>query len=368
MISFVVALAALAQPPAAPTIADRVGVTHAAGSYHLTDQPFLDEGADVIEGLGARVLKVYLTLDDNGPVTKSYPFNMEWPACRSLAELADSAPFRRLFARPFSTFILTTYRPGKPAQYWHQSLTPEDEADEARAIEELSRYFLTTYRDRVVTFVIQHWEGDWSVRGSYDAKADPSPAEFERMTRWLQARQRGVDRARAAVADSKARVLHAVEVNLVLPTLRDHRPGVIDQVVPRVAPDLVSYSAWEAQDDPATLRRALDFMAARTPDKPPFGDRNVYIGEFGKPENDFPPDRVRQVIATALDTGLDWGCPYVVYWQLYCNEPRRRPAREASDVRGFWLIRPDGSKGLAWPILAERLATGATPSRPRIAP
>ena len=46
---------------------------------------------------------------------------------------------------------------------------------------------------------------------------------------------------------------------------------------------------------------------------------------------------------------MSWGAKYAVYWQLYCNEfadgvttlsdpPRRK------ELRGFWLIRPDGSR------------------------
>ena len=46
---------------------------------------------------------------------------------------------------------------------------------------------------------------------------------------------------------------------------------------------------------------------------------------------------------------MDWGAKYAVYWELYCNEfkegkppPAGRPKND--DLRGFWLIRPDGSR------------------------
>ena len=41
---------------------------------------------------------------------------------------------------------------------------------------------------------------------------------------------------------------------------------------------------------------------------------------------------------------LDRGCPDAVYWQFSCNEARRRPVDSSDDVRGFRLIRPDGTK------------------------
>jgi len=115
--------------------------------------------------------------------------------------------------------------------------------------------------------------------------------------------------------------------------------------------DLVSYSAWDGQDDPKTLRAALDFIASKMPDSRPFGDKNVYVGEFGKPENEFGQKKVRATVQGVVEVAVDWGCPYVVYWQLYCNEPRRRPVSSNADVRGFWLIRPDGSRSGTWHFL-----------------
>jgi len=122
-------------------------------------------------------------------------------------------------------------------------------------------------------------------------------------------------------------------------------------VLPHTRVDLVSYSAWDTQGDPALLRSALDDIARHTPDREPFGDRNVYVGEFGLPENEHPRARVQETLRGATETAIDWGCPWVVYWQVYCNEARRRPVSSNEDVRGFWLIRPDGSKAWAWEVL-----------------
>ena len=97
----------------------------------------------------------------------------------------------------------------------------------------------------------------------------------------------------------------------------------------------------------ATAAVALDYIARHTPDREPFGARNVYLGEFGLPENEFPSSEVKTAVRNTITTALDWGCPCVVYWQLYCNEARRRPVEGNDDVRGFWLLRPDGSRGAA---------------------
>jgi hypothetical protein len=184
------------------------------------------------------------------------------------------------------------------------------------------------------------------------------------MIRWLNARQDGVDRARKEIGSAGVRILHAAEVNLVKIALRDGRPTVTDSVLPHTRVDLVSYSAWDTQHDPALLRSALGYIAKHTPDREPFGDRNVFVGEFGLPENDYPLPQVQRTVRGVLQTATGWGCPYVIYWQLYCNEARHQPVETNKHVRGFWLIRPDGTKAWAWRELREILTSPAARETP----
>jgi len=37
-----------------------------------------------------------------------------------------------------------------------------------------------------------------------------------------------------------------------------------------------------------------------------------------------------------MRTGLEWGCPFVLYWEMYNNEVRH------GHQRGFWLIDDKG--------------------------
>jgi hypothetical protein len=176
------------------------------------------------------------------------------------------------------------------------------------------------------------------------------------MIEWLNARQAGVEQARREVGQDGVRVYHAAEVNRVVVSMKQGRPNMVNSVLPHTNLDLVSYSAWDAAterfEDPNVFREALDFIAANMPDSPDFGNRNVYLGEFGMPENGFSAEQIRKAIPNAVQTALDWGCPYIVYWQLYCNElkaPKKQPPVHSNDdVRGFWLIRPDGSKAWTW--------------------
>ncbi len=338
---------------------DTLGVTHVAGKYHLTDKDFLGEGADQILDLGSRVIKVWFFTDQHALPKNDYPYNSQWPEVDSLVQGAQTLYYRALFDKPFTTYILCTAAMGQPAAYWRNGITAEQEADEQKQFYELAKYFLTQYKGTGKTFVLQHWEGDWMVRGHYDGHAEPKPEALANMVRWLTARQAGVNQARREVGFNGVRVYHAAEVNRVVQSIGTGFPNMVNKVLPHVKLDLVSYSAWDAAtahySDPNVLRNALDFIAANAQDSPDFGNHNVYLGEFGMPENQFSPEQVRMGIRHAVETAGDWGCPYIVYWQLYCNELKdakmEPPVTSNDDVRGFWLIRPDGTKAWTWNYL-----------------
>ncbi len=330
---------------------DIIGVTHVDGKYHLTEKDFLNEGAEQILALGSRVIKVWF----HNP-RKSYSYNSQWPQMKSLVEIAQSKYFKKLFDKPFTTYIMMCFSIGKNAAYWRNGITSEQKLDEQRQFYELTKHLLTTYKGTGKTFILQHWEGDWLIRGNYDRNADPMPKAISGMIGWLNARQEGVNQARKEVGTDGVWVYHAAEVNRVVSTMKQGRPNMVDKVLPHTKLDLVSYSAWDAtaeySENSQILCDALDFIAKNMPDSVEFGDRNVYVGEFGMPENKFSPEKIQKVIPGAVETALNWGCPYIVYWQLYCNElkdnKQKPPVHSNDSVRGFWLIRPDGSKAWTW--------------------
>jgi hypothetical protein len=370
-------------------VRDVVGVTHVAGRYHLTDKDFLNEGADQILALGSRVIKVWFWAGQNGRVPESYPYNSQWPKVQSLVEGARTPYFQELFRKPFTAYILVVASLGRDEAYWRKGITQEQKKDEQRQFYELAKHLLTEYKGTGKTFVLQHWEGDWLVRGNYKGEEEPAPAALANMVEWLNARQAGVNQARremeqqvvsrarvagvppairgqdalesdaakmAATRQQGVHVYHATEVNRVVQSMRTGFPNLVNKVLPQTHLDLVSYSAWDAATehyaDPKVLREALDFIAANAPDSPDFGNHNVYVGEFGMPENVYSLEKVQTAIPNAVRTALDWGCPYIVYWQLYCNELKdasaKPPVKNNDAVRGFWLIRPDGTKAWTW--------------------
>ncbi len=340
------ALLLVAAPPR--PMVDLLGATHMAGKYCLTEQDYLNEGADQLLALGMRVIKLNLS---PGP----YPWHSDWPAAGTPLENVQTPYFRALLAKPFRTVHLWSYAHGVGG--WRNGLSDEDAAEEERQQYELTRYLLTEYRDSGKTFVLSHWEGDWSIRGHTDAQRDPTDEAIAGMAAWLRARQAGVDRARAEVGQQGVQVYHAAEVNLVVRSLREGAPNVVNRVLPQVEVDLVSYSAYDGQGDAGLLRECLDFIAAHARTTAPF-ERDVFIGEFGLPENEFEPERRERVIRGVVETARDWGCPWILYWQLYCNEARRQPVERNEDCRGFWLLRPDGTRAFPCDWFVELLAGG----------
>lgn len=338
--------------PHARPLRSVVGVTHVAGKYHLGDEDFLNEGADRILDLGSRVIKVWFEANP----AKSYPYNSQWPEINNLVDLARTKYFSDLFDKPFSTYILMYFSVGRGAAYFRSGMTEDQKADEQEQARQLARYLLTRYEGTGKTFVLQHWEGDWLIRGNYDPKTEPTAEAVKGMIDWLAARQAGVTRARTELASDNVRVYCAAEVNRVVDSMKQGRPNLVNWVLPHVKMDLISYSAWDAAtahyEDPNVLRDALNFIAANAPDSTDFGDKNVYLGEYGMPASRYKPPEVRLGVQNAVQTALDWGCPYVVYWQLYCNELKDSktpiPVKSNDLVRGFWLIRPDGSLTDTW--------------------
>jgi hypothetical protein len=332
---------AQASPPAART---QLGVAHIGGGYSFSKTDYLNEGAATARAIGAKCIKVSLSLSTDKPSPEHYAFHSQWPAVATLEALADTPYYRTLFARDFDTFILTAFRPGRPAGYWRKKFTPKDEQAEEECFASLTRHLLRTYTHTHKTFIIQNWEGDWALRGSFKPATKPTPAATAAMIRWLTARQRAVERARAEFPTSGARVFHACEVNLVRQAQVQGAPSVTTDVLPHVPVDLASYSAWDTKNSPEQFAEALAFIAKHKRPTEPFGKHGVYVGEFGLPESEVTPQLAFERTSALLAEAQRFGCPYAVYWQLYCNEPTTKHPKGNADYKGYWLVRPDGTR------------------------
>lgn len=327
---------------------DVVGINHINSIYHLTGEDYINEGADRVLELGSRVIK--LIIRDH--LEKYYSFNSDWPEITSLQQAAETPYFQEVFSKPFSTIVLMTFAPGRDIHYFTNGMTPEDVEHERKSYYDFTRYLLTRYKGTGKTFIFQNWEGDWVLTPPpLDMDKKPDPKAVQGMIDWLNARQDGVQQARDEVGMEGVQVFHAAEVNLVEKAWLGH-PTVTNDVLPRTHCDLYSYSAYDtmAQSE-EKFRKALNYLMEKAPDSATFGAENIYVGEFGWPENLVGEEKRAEMIRYTVETSLELGMRYVLFWELYCDGLKApvegRPIRN-DDMAGNWLLRPDGSRSAAW--------------------
>lgn len=351
-------------------IKHRLGATHVAGKYYFTQEPYVIEGCRKLNEMGYGIVKLWFRKNAGG-----YPYNSEWnlPKDISLKELARHPYFAACFDMPFSTIALSVDGAGVKT-------TSETAVKEEEEIYELTKYLLEKYRERDVTFILHNWEGDWMMRGGtgdyarWSRKAgelfravdgdrytvlvpSDSTERVNAMIKWFDARQNGVNRARAEVKNTKCKVYHAIEANKVMESM-DGIPGIANYVLPQVETDMVSWSSYDGMDPAGVkLYRGIDYLRKQMkPTSYMKGKRIVFLGEIGIPEQRYEGLMEQKPVTERWDTFvgvcLAQNIPYLIQWELYCNEPKNEELRKLNDVRktdemrGFWLIRPDGT--MSW--------------------
>ena len=266
---------------------------------------------------------------------------------------------------PFSTFILEAM--DVDASYWKAGMPIDKQLAVQTEFYDLTKYLLQTYKNTNKKFILQNWEGDNALAIS---KIEPAQLHtaLDGMTKWCNARQEGVNKARKEMGSVGVLVAHCFEMNIVLPD-----PGtaestvlVVDSVVPNTYSDLYSLSSWGTRlpGDEYKLTAKLNYIASKAPDSKLYGPKNVMLGEFGRDEisgwnasvpfNAQSGELQRVSIANQIKYATEWGVPYLVYWQIFCNETRTGVAFTKGDnmqnnqMKGFWLIRADGTYTPTW--------------------
>jgi hypothetical protein len=351
-------------------IKHRLGATHVAGKYYFTDEPYIIEGARKLSEMGYGVLKLWFRKDPSG-----YPYNSDWdlPENVTLKQLAEHPYYAACFDMPFSTIALSV---GGDAL----KTTDETAAKEEEEIYELTKYLLEKYNERELKFILHNWEGDWIMRGGtgdyarWSRKAGElfkavdgdrytvlvpadSTIRANAMVKWFTARQNGVNRARAEFPNSKCKVYHAIEANKVMDSM-DGIPGIANYVLPNTKVDMVSWSAYDGMEpDGLKLYKGIEYLRKQmNPTDYMEGERVVFLGEIGIPEQRYEGLMEKEPVVNRWDTFmgvcLALDVPYVIQWELYCNEPKNEElrklveTRKTDEMRGFWLVRPDGT--ISW--------------------
>lgn len=184
-----------------------IGSSHVIQRYYFGNKNCLNEGADRLLEMGSKVIKIWYY---NGGETPDilYLFNSNWISAESLVEGLNNTHYSELFDKPFKTFVLNiaSFVDKTNAYYWKDKLSQAQINQEEAEFYEFTKALLKKYEGTGKTFVLQHHEGDWHLRGNINPDIDPIPEALTRMTTWLNARQKGVTRARKEIAASNVLV------------------------------------------------------------------------------------------------------------------------------------------------------------------
>jgi hypothetical protein len=140
-------------------------------------------------------------------------------------------------------------------------------------------------------------------------------------------------------AGADVEVYYYLEVNLVWDALAG-RLRAANAILPTTRVDYVSYSAYDSllPNAEQKLPQALDYLQSQMKPKDGISGKRVFIGEYGFPADRYTPQEQDNLSRRVMRIGLEWGCPFVLYWEMYNNEVR--DGRQ----RGFWLIDNEGRK------------------------
>jgi hypothetical protein len=331
---------AAASPPAKP-VPDPfpyvLGTQTFGASYQFTQEPLLVETAQAMLDLGSNTLK--FGMGANYAKAKGGNAREPRPDVHCLRDLAANEPaHKRVLDMPFAQYLIWVY---PFAEGWWKNGYAKDVAErQSQEIYDLACHLLRAYSGSGKSFYLGHWEGDWHLRDGYDTKTDDgiTPERIQGMVDWLNARQQAVDNAKRDTPHADVEIWNYAEVNLVRLAMEGRR-SVTNDVLPKTRVDFVSYSSYDTQAETQTLTAALTYIEAKLPPKPEITGKRVFIGEYGFPAANHSPEqqdlRARQVQRAALA----WGCPFVLYWELYNNEVDKDGRQ-----RGFWLIDDKGNK------------------------
>jgi hypothetical protein len=302
--------------------------------YKFTDKTSLVETAERIHEMGANILKFSMSKRSMGDLY-SLPKN---DRIQSLVELAGREPsVKAVLDMPFAYYHIWVYPFAYSDVVWLDGLSREERDEEYKQVYDLATYLLKTYSGTGKKFLLGHWEGDWHLINSYNPNEEPTPTNIQGMIDWLNIRQKAIDDAKRGTKHSDVNVFHYTEANLVQKGMKGGK-CLVNDVLPHTSVDYVSYSSYETiyphmGNVGKSLHEALDYIESKLPPKAGIQGKRVFIGEYGfSLERTKTPEKQDLYARDVCRAALEWGCPFILYWEMYCNE------NPEGKHRGFWLI------------------------------
>lgn len=337
--------------------------TQTVGSkYSFTEETMLVETAKQIKAMGSNLLKFSM---HPRYCTENYGLPKN-DAITSLTKLATLEPsMKAVLNMDFKYYHIwvygfSQYTPEPPGvkddlaqikfvdgypEYYEKALYKE--------IYDFTSYLLKNYNDTGKVFYLGNWEGDWHLRPDYDRTKPVNPNTLKGMTRWAKVRQKAIQDAKRDVKHKNVSIYYYIEVNLVRKAINQPEAKVVaNTIVKEVNPDYVSYSSYDATNPYTTekdlnkhLKHSLDYLESQLKPKKnlPKG-RRVWIGEYGNPSIRFDDEVQNKRSIWTIKTGLEWGTPFILYWEMYNNEIQADTGNQV----GYWLIDDTGKKQPIW--------------------
>jgi len=328
-----------------------VGTQSIGVRYQFSEESALVESAHQILELGSDTLKIALT----PKYEDDYLLEID-PEIRSINDLVRKEPdYFRVMDMPFRNVMLWIYPFTDSKSAFATGEISDVEAEAVyNEIYEFTTTLLERYSGSGKSFFLGNWEGDWHLLlENYDYNLDPEPEAIAGAIKWFNLREKAIADARRDTAHHDVEVYYYIELNHVGKSMDDDRPSIVNKVLPYIQTDYVSWSSYDVTKPAALLGgeagrarviKALDYIEAHLPESDIPGKR-VMIGEYGFELVSFR-DRESQSKYTAsiMKWALEWGCPFILYWELYCNEIEP----STGEHRGYWLIDDHGDKQPIW--------------------
>ncbi|HEY0864451.1 MAG TPA: hypothetical protein VGD97_10140 [Lacunisphaera sp.] len=344
-----------------PFLSLSIGTQSIGARYKFTQANVLEESAKEIAALGSDTLKIAITPN------YATDYMMEKSSdIRSVMDLLKRQPsFERAMDMPFRNIMLWVYPFSDSKSAFATGSISQAEAQAIyREIYDLTAHLLKRYSGSGKTFFIGNWEGDWHMlREVYDYDLDPKPEAIQGAIAWFNLREKAVADARRDTAHADVKVHFYIELNHVRKAMEAGRPTIVNRVLPHIRTDYVSWSSYDVtkpavalggEKGRALVVKALDYIEAHLPPSEIKG-RRVFIGEYGFELTAYKDaERQRKYSASIMQWALEWGCPFVLYWELYCNEIDPATGKN----RGYWLIDDQGVKQPVWFLHQELLTRG----------
>ncbi len=310
-----------------------IGTQVFAPQYGFTDAPRRVEAARRVQDMGSSILKCALRVEACDGVL---PEEVKSLRDGTLCELVRRhAVLRELLDMPFAHVFVWAYPHGGGS--WSRVPSDEELEHEHEELMELGSWLLERYAGSGRTFYLGNWEGDWhATPPGTDAKLTDALAEG--LIRRLGVRQRAVDELRELGRSRGVGFYHYLELNRVRDAMESGERRLVNAVLPHVEIDLVSYSAYDSINAfaPRRLKESLDYIERQMRPQAEivsrFG-RRVFLGEYGYPARRFSELAMDARAREVMKIALRWGCPFVLYWEMYNNE-----RDESGGQVGYWLI------------------------------